>query len=71
MSQANFVTKVVAALIRKLLAESAYVGVKQTVPVAIAIASAILSYVKVAMHGKPLLFFARLTSLFFELQKSK
>jgi hypothetical protein len=55
MSQANCVTKVVAALIRKLLADSAYVGLTQTVPVACAIASVILKYVKVATHGKLLL----------------
>jgi hypothetical protein len=54
MSQARFVSKVVAALIRKLLADFAYVGLTQTVPVAFAIASVILSYVKVATHGKPL-----------------
>lgn len=71
MSQANFVTKVVAALIRKHLAESAYVGLTQTVPVACAIANVILSYVKVATHGKPLLCFVRLTSLFFYIVEAK
>jgi len=56
MSQAKFVLKVVAALTRKLLADSAYVGLTQTVPATFAVVSVILSYVKVAMHGEPLPF---------------
>ena len=55
MSQVKFVLKAVAALTRKVLADSAYVGLTQTVPATFAIVSVILSYVKVAMQGGPLL----------------